>query len=82
MDASVVVQVGDVKAETKSMPSQEPVWDEDVQVPIEDSEKFIEISVLHNGMVGRTVLGRIRMSIVEVGTNPDSGSFESRLGVF
>merc|ERR1711998_781946 len=62
VDASVVVRVGDVKAETKSIKSKNPVWTE-----------YIEIMLLHNGLVGRTTLGRVRLTIIEVAAQGERG---------
>ena len=69
----MVVRVGDVKAETKSIKSKNPVWTEDIELPVEDSNEYIEIMLLHNGLVGRTTLGRVRLTIIEVAAQGERG---------
>ena len=74
VDSSVVVQVGETKSETQVIKGNvNPTWNEEVSVPIEDSSEFIEIQLIHNGLVSRSLLGRVRMSIIEVAAQGDRG---------
>jgi len=73
VDASVQIQIGDVKVESKNVSSVDPMWDEELSIPIEDSEQFIEVSIMHNSLLGRSCLGRVRLSIVEVAAAGEKG---------
>ena len=73
VEASVLIKVGDIKVETKSIKSLDPFWDEDLSVPVEDTNEFIEISLIHSGLVGRSTLGRVRLTIIEVAAAGEKG---------
>lgn len=73
VDASVQIQIGDVKVETKNVASVDPLWDEELSIPIVDSEQFIEVAIMHNTLLSRTCLGRVRLTIVEVAAAGEKG---------
>ena len=73
VEASVLIKVGDIKVESKSIKSLDPFWDEDLSIPVEDTNEFIEISLIHSGLVGRSTLGRVRLTIIEVAAAGEKG---------
>ena len=62
VDASVVIQVGETKSETKTIQgTTNPTWNEEISVPIEDSSKFLSAKKR-----GRHCLNGVQVQVVLV----------------
>jgi Ca2+-dependent lipid-binding protein len=70
----VVVQVGDLKKETRvAKKSNAPSWEESITLPVTKGDEMIDITVKQSALLRSLFLGRIRIPMNEVAAAGDAG---------
>jgi len=51
----------------------DPEWGQTFDLPISDGTRFLEVKVKHKGLIGKKLLGAVRIPMVEVASGGSEG---------